>query len=207
MCVPTIEHHKQPECSGFDQGIPLKQLTSCVSSSAIPRLPHAIVAMLLFAIGTMLAPLPLAAQTLSPPIVTKAFGAASIPLNGGTTLTFTYTNPNSAASLTGIAFTDTLPAGLVVSTPAGLSGSCTPGSGGGSITAASGSGVVSLSNATLAASGSCSFTVTNISGTTVGVKNNAVQITSTDGGAGNTATATVVVTPTTPVTLQNFVID
>jgi uncharacterized repeat protein (TIGR01451 family) len=141
------------------------------------------------------------------PTVIKAFGAASIPLNGGTTLTFTYTNPNSTVGLTGVAFTDTLPAGLVVSTPSGLSGNCTPGSTSGTITSISGTDVVSLSGATLAASGSCFFTVTNVTGTTAGTKNNSVQITSTEGGTGNTSNASLDVTPATPVTLQGFDVD
>jgi len=50
---------------------------------------------------------------------TKAFGAASIPLNGTTSLTFTLINSNDFDVLTG--FTDALPAGLVVATPNGLS--------------------------------------------------------------------------------------
>jgi hypothetical protein len=59
---------------------------------------------------------------------------------------------------------------------------------------------VSLSGATLAASGSCWFTVTNVTGTTLGMKNNSVQITSTEGGTGNTSNASLDVTPATPVT-------
>jgi hypothetical protein len=51
------------------------------------------------------------------------FGA----VNSGTSLTFTLTNPNVATALSGIGFTDTLPAGLVVSTPNCLIGSCTGG--------------------------------------------------------------------------------
>ena len=76
-----------------------------------------------------------------PPTITKAFGAATIPLNGSTSLTFNLSNPNAGTMLTGVGFTDSLPAGLVVSTPNGLTGSC----GGGTITAAAGSGSVSLS--------------------------------------------------------------
>jgi hypothetical protein len=203
---PTLAHHKQPSCSGICEVIALKQLASCVRQSVISRAPRFVLALLL-AFGATLAPLPLAAQTISPPTVIKAFGAASIPLNGGTTLMFTYANPNSTVALTGVAFTDTLPAGLVVSTPSGLSGNCTPGSTSGTITSISGTDVVSLSDATLAASGSCFFTVNNVTGTTAGTKNNSVQITSTEGGTGNTATATLDVTPATPVTLQGFDVD
>src|SRR5207249_2126034 len=46
--------------------------------------------------------------TPSPPTIRKAFGAASIFLNGTTSLTFTISNPN-AASLSGISFIDNLP--------------------------------------------------------------------------------------------------
>ena len=48
---------------------------------------------------------------VSPPSIVKAFGAATIPLNGSTSLTFNLTNPNLGVTLTGLAFTDSLPAG------------------------------------------------------------------------------------------------
>src|SRR5262249_60832742 len=54
------------------------------------------------------------------PTITKAFGAASILVNASTSLTFTINNPNTTLGLTGIAFTDSLPAGLKVATPNGL---------------------------------------------------------------------------------------
>src|SRR5262249_62126434 len=54
---------------------------------------------------------------VAPPVILKAFGVASIPLNGSTSLTFTIQNNNTTAALTGVAFSDTLPAGLVISTP------------------------------------------------------------------------------------------
>jgi hypothetical protein len=68
------------------------------------------------------------------PTITKRFGAATVALNGSTTLTFIITNPNATLSLTGIGFTDTLPTGRVVATPNGRS--C----GGSPITATAGSG-------------------------------------------------------------------
>jgi uncharacterized repeat protein (TIGR01451 family) len=124
---------------------------------------------------------------VAPPAIAKVFGAASVPLNGSTSLTFTINNSNSTAALTGIAFSDSLPAGLVIATPNGLSGSC----GGGTITATAGSGSATLSGATIAASSSCNFSV-NVTATTAGVKNNATgNVTSTNGGTGNTASASL----------------
>jgi uncharacterized repeat protein (TIGR01451 family) len=137
---------------------------------------------------------------LAPPTISKAFGAASILLGGTTSLSFTITNPNATAALTGVAFTDPLPngtgippGGLVVASPNGLTGSC----GGGTITAVAASGSVSLSGATIAASGSCTFSV-NVTGTVAGLAENTMQVTSTNGGAGNFALASVkVIAPPT----------
>jgi hypothetical protein len=124
----------------------------------------------------------------TPASITTAFGAASIPLNGITSLTFSISNPNTNLALTGVAFTDNLPAGLVISIPNGLTGSC----GAGTITATQGTNTISLSGGTIAASSSCTFSV-NVKGTAAGVKNNSVQVTSTEGGTGNTSNASVTV--------------
>jgi mucin-19 len=124
---------------------------------------------------------------VTPPSIAKAFGAATIPLNGTTSLTFTITNPNTSVALSGVAFTDNLPAGLVVATPNGLSNTCN-----GTVTATAGSGSITLSAGTIAASGSCTVVV-NVQGTTAGVKNNSVQVTSTEGGTGNTSNASITV--------------
>lgn len=125
----------------------------------------------------------------SPPTITKAFAPTSVVMGGTSTLTFNIANPNAAATLSGVAFTDTLPAGLVVSTPNALTGSC----GTGTITATAGSGSISLSAGTLATSGSCTFSV-SVTANTAGTKNNVTgAITSTEGGTGGTASASLTV--------------
>jgi hypothetical protein len=102
-------------------------------------------------------------------VLTKAFADSEIQLFGlnSTSLSFTLTNSNTGTMLTGLAFTDALPSGLIVSTPNGLTGSC----GGATITAIAGSNSISLSGATLAAGASCSFSV-NVTGIAIGVQIN-----------------------------------
>ena len=143
-------------------------------------------------------------QVIAPATIAKAFGTGSLQLNGSTTLTFNLSNPNTATTLTGVGFTDVLPAGLVVSTPNGLTGSC----GGGAIGAVAGSNSVSLSGANVAANTACSFTV-NVTATGTGTKNNTTgAVTSTEGGTGGTASASLVVgavaTATVIPTLQDW---
>jgi uncharacterized repeat protein (TIGR01451 family) len=90
-----------------------------------------------------------------PPTISKSFTPTKIVPGGTSALSFTVTNPNSFAPLPGVGFTDNLPAGVVVATPNGLTGSC----GGGTITATAGSPTISLSGATLANNASCAFSV------------------------------------------------
>ena len=133
-----------------------------------------------------------------PPAISKAFGVASINLNAQTTLTFTITNASGLA-LTGVGFGDTLPTGLAVANPNGLTGSC----GSGTITTGtvSGSSVVNLAGGTIAANDSCTFSV-NVVGTTAGHKVNTTgTVTSSNAGSGNQATATIdVVAPDLTIT-------
>jgi uncharacterized repeat protein (TIGR01451 family) len=124
---------------------------------------------------------------LLPPSISKAFTPNKIVPGGISALSLTITNPNSFAALTGVAFTDTLPAGLVVATPNGLTNTCV-----GTATAVAGSGTVTLSGATLAASAVCTVTA-NVTSPTDNIYINSVQVTSTNGGPGNTSTATLFV--------------
>jgi hypothetical protein len=129
------------------------------------------------------------AAAIAPPTISKSFGT-TVSIPGGTAaLSFTIGNPNPTVALTGVGFTDTLPAGLAVATPNGLTGSC----GGGLITATAGSGIVSLTGATLAPGVSCTFSV-NVAVTSGGVLINITgNVISSNGGLGNTASAQIVV--------------
>jgi uncharacterized repeat protein (TIGR01451 family) len=135
---------------------------------------------------------------IAAPTITKSFAPTSVAVGGASTLSFTITNPNAATAFTGVAVTDTLPAGVVVSTPNGLTGTC----GAGTITATAGSGSVSLTGGTIAASGSCTFSV-SVTGSTAGTKVNTTgTVSSTEGGTGLTATATLTVAAVAPPTIS-----
>jgi uncharacterized repeat protein (TIGR01451 family) len=123
----------------------------------------------------------------APPSITKAFGAPSIIQGQKTSLTFTLTNPN-ATPLTGAAFDDPLPSGLVVATPNGLTNNC-----GGAVTAVSGSGSIALSGGTIPAANSCTVKV-DVLGTGAGIKDNSTStVTTAEGLTGTAATASLTV--------------
>jgi hypothetical protein len=145
------------------------------------------------------APVTLTVQVL-PPVISKAFGAASIVANESTTLTFTISNPNTGTVLTGVGFTDYFPVTLVVGAGATLSTTCA----GGSITGVPGGSTVSLSGATLAANSSCSLVVSAVTSNALAAitLTNTAIVTSSQ-GTGNAASATLqVVAPTPPPIVQ-----
>jgi uncharacterized repeat protein (TIGR01451 family) len=125
----------------------------------------------------------------APPTISKAFGQPIIAPGGITTLSFTISNPSPIVASTGIAFSDTLPSGLVVATPNGLIGSC----GGGIITATAGSNNISLFGATLAAGASCTFSVNVLAGA-AGMYTNVTSAVTSNTGTGNAASASINVT-------------
>ena len=90
--------------------------------------------------------------------------------------------------LTGVALEDSLPPGLAVASPSGLSGSC----GAGAISADPGSQDVSLVNGTIPVGSSCRFSV-DVSASAPGPWRTTASGRIGDGGAGNTTTASLTV--------------
>ena len=135
-----------------------------------------------------------AISIVSPPSISKAFNPGTVTLNANSALTFTITNPpaNNVAQ-SGVAFTDALPAGVVVASTPGVTNSC-----GGTPTAAAATSSISLNGGSVPAQGACTLTV-SVTGTTLGSHSNTTgTVSSTNGGTGavsNTATLTVVAAP------------
>ena len=133
-------------------------------------------------------------QVLTPPTITKSFNPASILVNGTTTLTFVIANPNGIG-LTGLAFTDAFPTGLMVSSFPTVSNNC----GGTFNGATAGSTTISLSGGSLA-SGSgttCAISLQVTSATPGSLTNTTSGVSSTQAstGAGSNASILVVVAP------------
>lgn len=144
------------------------------------------------AVGNV-APATATLTVLTPPTITKAFAAPNIGLDATTALNLTVTNPNTTTALSGIAFTDTLPAGLTAVN--GTTATC-----GGSLVI-TGTNLLTFTGGTLAANSSCVIT-TNITGTTAGVKSNTTTAVTASGpialtgAVSNTTSVTVSAAPT-----------
>jgi uncharacterized repeat protein (TIGR01451 family) len=125
------------------------------------------------------------AQAQSPPTIAKSFSAATVGLNSSVTLTFTLTNPNPATDLTGVSFSDDMPAGLLIANPDSLGGTCDT-----SVVTLSPTNI-SLVGTVLLANSSCTLSI-DVLATAAGDQINTTgAVTSVEGGTGGTATATV----------------
>ncbi len=143
------------------------------------------------------------AQAQSPPTIVKSFSAATVSLNGSVTLTFTLTNPNPATDLTGVSFSDDMPAGLLIANPDSLGGTCDT-----SLVTLLPTNI-SLTGAVLLANTSCTLSIDVLATAAGDQVNTTGAVTSVEGGTGGTATATVtVVVPDLTIALShtgNFV--
>ncbi len=89
------------------------------------------------------------------PVFSKGFVPASVAINSPSTLTFTIDNTASTLDDNVLDFTDNLPAGMVVATPANVVNTC----GGGTVTATSGDAVISYTGGVVPAGVTCSVSV------------------------------------------------
>ena len=124
---------------------------------------------------------------LAAPTFTKSFSPSTTSVGVPVTLSFTITN-NSGIQLTGLSFTDSLPAGLVVANPPNLTNTC-----GGTATAAAGGASIALSGGTLAANATCAVTVQVVAGTPGTYVNPPVTLTSAQAPPAQSGTVTLVV--------------
>jgi uncharacterized repeat protein (TIGR01451 family) len=128
----------------------------------------------------------------SPPNIGKLFGTSPITVGQTSLLTITVTNPNVLTTLTGIAFSDTLPAGVTAANAAAAA-AC-----GGTLTV--NANVISLAGGVLAAGANCAIPVmvTGAVGQAAAWVNTINSVTSVEGGTNSTpATANIAVNANT----------
>lgn len=123
-----------------------------------------------------------------PATVSKAFSPTTVQIGTVASIGLTITNPNPLA-LTGLAFVDTFPPGLIIAASPATFNSC-----GGSLGATAGGSVLALSGGTIAAGGSCVISVpvsASAAGTYINVAGAPVSDQTSQGVASNAAVLTV----------------
>ena len=127
------------------------------------------------------------------PSIAKSFTPSSVPFGGTSTMSFTITNPNAVA-LTGLAFSDTFPAGLVVASPPAVADTCGFASG----LPVAGATSFSVGGGTVAASTSCIFEVHATAATPGALINSSSGVSSSEAptGVGSNIVALTVAAPT-----------
>ncbi|MGD8822763.1 MAG: hypothetical protein PVG63_06645, partial [Anaerolineales bacterium] len=123
---------------------------------------------------------------VDPPSISKSFDSTYVLTGSTSVLSFLINNPNPAVALTGVAVTDVLPAGLDLAD--GTFSIC---GGTNNLITTAATRTIALTGTTIAAGGTCQFSVT-VTGSSVGTYTNTTNnVTSTNGGTGNTASATL----------------
>jgi len=147
------------------------------------------------------------------PTVGKAFSPATINAGGTSTLTITFTNPNSTAASLSAPFTDTLPTGVVVSGSASTTCAGGTASTGGPTSASLAAlitplwfgtpSTVTLTGGTIPANGSCVLTVQVLAPNGGSYINTlaAGDLTTSNGNNAAPAVATLTVSTPSPITL------
>jgi uncharacterized repeat protein (TIGR01451 family) len=148
---------------------------------------------------------------MTQPQVSKTFSPNPVNVNGSSAMKIVITNPSgNPAAMTGVAFNDTYPAGMVNTATPTPTLNCTAGSTPGVLTGGSAGGNgIGLTGTTIPAGGSCTVTV-NVTSATAGTYANSVIATSTNAGSSSPASATlsvgipaVVLKSFSPATIQS----
>jgi len=124
-------------------------------------------------------------QIEPPPAFSKVFLPNAISAGGTSTLTFSIDNTASAVAASSLAFTDNLPGGLQVASPANAGNTC-----GGTASATAGTGFVGFSGGIVAAGGTCTVQV-DVTGTSEGNLVNVTEALTSSSGSSGTATDTI----------------
>ncbi len=114
------------------------------------------------------------------PGFSKSFAPNPTAVNAIAALTFTIDNSGATLAATGLDFTDTLPAGLTIASPANAVTTCS----GGTLTAPAGGTVISYSGGTAPASGACTVTVDVVAAAAGDYLNTSGDLTSSLGNSG-----------------------
>ncbi|MDJ0822808.1 MAG: hypothetical protein QNJ09_13485, partial [Paracoccaceae bacterium] len=134
----------------------------------------------------------------TPPGFDKSFGVSELTLFGTTTLRFDIDNPN-ALTANDLAFSDPLPAGLTVASPAGYQNTC-----GGTDSVNPGSTQFDFSGGSVPADSQC-YIQFNVRADTLDTKNNeTTALTSSFGTSTNATASLLVIPPSTPAFTKSF---
>ncbi len=125
------------------------------------------------------------------PLFSKTFAPDSIFAGEISVLTFTIDNTVALVDATALDFTDSLPANLVIATPANAATTCV----GGTLTAAAGSGTISYTGGTVPASSTCTISVDTTSDIGAVYTNVSGDLTSSSGNSGNATDDLLVTAP------------
>jgi autotransporter-like protein/Big-like domain-containing protein len=134
-----------------------------------------------------------------PPSFSQAFLPSSIEQGYATVATFDIDNSASGFEVTDLAFTNTLPTGMTVATPAVTSNTC-----GGTFAAVAGAGDLSLSGGTVAAGAGCTLEVSVTAIDQGDFTNTTGDLTSSAGNSGTSAATLTVTGADVPVFAMAF---
>ncbi len=133
------------------------------------------------------------------PVFSKTFSPDTIGPGGLTPLIFTINNSASSNAATSLAFTDTLPAGVTIATPAAVATTCLDTT----ISAPNGGSTITLSNGRLAANNTCTISV-NVTSAVAGTHTNTTGNLTSSAGNSGTATDNLIVNAARPGFSKHF---